>query len=244
MGTLQKLLSRPAVTRAGQTVVRSLADRTNYHLVRGMADAQQRPDVERSMRAAPWSITTDYVRHGTLQLLCSELRERGVDGALGELGVFRGDFAFLMSSCLPGRDVHLFDTFEGFAERDVAVDAAAGVVDEFIDFSATEPERVRARFPDPSRVHVHQGYFPASADGVEAAFALASIDADLYAPVLSGLEWFHPRLVPGGYILVHDFNNAAFGGAKQAVREFQQREGVTVVPLPDWGGTAVLSRPA
>ena len=74
-------------------------------------------------------------------------------------------------------------------------------------------------------------------------FAIVSIDADLYKPVLDGLVWFYERLAPGGSILVHDFNNAAFGGAKKATREFQLRSGAAVVPIPDWGGTAVVSRP-
>jgi O-methyltransferase len=239
----RRLLQANAVTRGGQAAVRSLAGRANYHVVRGMADAGQRPDVSRFIDAAPWSITTDYVRQATLALLCEEIAERGVEGALGELGVFRGDFAVLMSGYLPDREIHLFDTFEGFAEQDVAVDARAGVVAEFTDFSATDPATVRGRFADPERVHLHQGYFPDSAAGAaDDTFALASIDADLYAPVLSGLEWFYPRLAPGGYILVHDFNNAAFGGAKQAVREFQERERLPLTPLPDWGGTAIFSR--
>jgi O-methyltransferase len=239
------LLRAPAVTRGGQAAVRVLAERTNYHVIRGMADAQRRPDVGRFIEAAPWSITTDYVRQGTLELLCRELTEREVPGALAELGVFRGDFSSLMSSYLPDRDVHLFDTFEGFDPRDVEIDARAGVVDEFTDFSGTDPESVRARFPRPERVHIHAGRFPDSTTGVEeVAFALVSLDADLYAPILSGLEWFYPRLSPGGYILVHDYNNAAFGGAKQAVREFQGRTGLPLTPLPDWGGTAVFARPA
>ena len=240
----RRLLQADAVIRGGQAAVRSLAGRANYHVVRGMADAGQRPDVGRFIEAAPWSITTDYVRHATLELLCREIAEREVAGALGELGVFRGDFSYLMSSYLPERPVHLFDTFEGFDAKDVAVDARAGVVEDFVDFTATDPGTVRARFAHPERVHVHQGYFPDSAAGIEdVTFALASIDADLYQPVLSGLEWFYPRLEPGGYVLVHDFNNAGFGGAKQAVREFQDRTGVPLTPLPDWGGTAILSRP-
>ena len=71
-----------------------------------------------------------------------------------------------------------------------------------------------------------------------------SIDADLYAPVLAGLRWFYDRLSPGGYVLVHDYNNAAFAGARAAVREFQEASGAGVIPLPDWGGTAVIVRPA
>ncbi len=221
---LLRLSQHPLLNRGARSVVRSLAARANYHVVRGMADAEQRPDVDRFLDAMPWSITSDYVRQGTAQLLCADIVERKVPGAIGELGVFRGDFAYLLSGYLPDRPIHLFDTFEGFDSRDVAADARENLVDDFIDFSGTDPQ---------------------SAAGAEdVTFALVSIDADLYAPVLDGLSWFYERLSPGGYILVHDFNNRAFGGAKKATREFQERSGATVVPIPDWGGTAVVARPA
>jgi O-methyltransferase len=233
------------ILRTGKAVVRGLAGRANYHVVRGMADAGSRPDVELIQRATPWSMTNDYVRNGTLALLCRELATGAVAGDIAELGVFRGDFAYLMSEHLPDRDVHLFDTFSGFDDADVAVDAAANLVDDFIDFSPTSPEAVRARFADPGRVHLHVGYFPATTAAIDpgARFALVSIDADLYAPVLAGLRWFHERLTPGGYILVHDYNNDAFAGAKKAVAEFCAASGAAIVPIPDWGGTAVLAAP-
>lgn len=236
------IAQKPAVKRRAQQAVQALADKTNYHVVRGMADGTQRHAVDSTFEASPWMITTDYVRHGTLHLVCQEVRERGVEGALGEVGVFRGDFAILMERHLPGRPVHLFDTFEGFDERDVAQDE--DLVEHFHDFSPTDPESVRARLPASADVHLHVGYFPESAAGFpdDVRFAVASIDADLYAPVLSSLDWFYDRLSPGGYILVHDFNNEAFGGAKKAVREFQDRTGASIVPIPDWGGTAVVTR--
>jgi O-methyltransferase len=236
------LVQQPVVKRTAQGAVKALADKANYHVVRGMADPAQRPQVDRFYESAPWMITSDYVRQGTLELVCQEVRDREVPGALGELGVFRGDFAWLFSQLLPGRRIDLFDTFSGFEDSDVEQDQ--GLVDHFLDFSATDPESVRARFDDPSLIHTHVGWFPESASAAEdVTFALVSIDADLYAPVLSGLDWFWPRLSPGGYILVHDFNNGAFGGAKKAVREFQDRTGVSVVPVPDWGGTAILTQP-
>ncbi|MEO8686613.1 MAG: TylF/MycF/NovP-related O-methyltransferase [Solirubrobacteraceae bacterium] len=240
---LLRLTQHPALSRGARSIVRRLAARANYHVIRGMADPGLRPDVDRFLEAMPWSITSDYVRQGTAQLLCREIAEHEVAGAIGELGVFRGDFASLLSGYLLDRPVHLFDTFEGFDERDVAVDARENLVDDFIDFSATDPRSVRARFADPGRVSLHPGWFPQSAAGAEdVTFALVSIDADLYAPVLEGLNWFYERLSPGGYILVHDFNNGAFGGAKKATREFQARTGAPLVPIPDWGGTAIVAR--
>ena len=69
-----------------------------------------------------------------------------------------------------------------------------------------------------------------------------SIDTDLFAPVLAGLEFFYPRLSPGGFIFVHDYNNALFPGAKAAVQEFSARNGASFVPLTDIYGTAVFSK--
>jgi O-methyltransferase len=237
------LTRRPRVQRAARPVVLAMSSRLNYNVVRGMADPEIRPDNARFARAAPWTITQDYVRHATLELLCREIDEHTVPGAIAELGVFRGDFAALMSTQLPGRRVHLFDTFQGFDDADFEADRANGLVDHYHDFAATHPAAVAARFARPNLVTLHVGRFPETADSLDEQFALVSIDADLYNPVLSGLRWFYPRLSPGGAILVHDFNNAAFAGAKRAVREFQSETGVPIVPLPDWGGTAVLVRP-
>lgn len=238
---VERAIAQPRVHRTGAAVMLGIARRLNYHVLRGMADPTVRPDVTRFAEASPWKITQDYVRDGALELVCRELDELGVTGALAELGVFRGDFAWLMSAYLPGRRIHLFDTFEGFDQTEVQQDAQ--LVDTFIDFTGTDPVSVRARFADPHLVSLHVGRFPETTDGVEDRFALVSIDADLYAPVLSGLEWFYPRLSPGGTIFVHDFNNGAFGGAKRAVREFQASSNAMVVPLPDWGGTAIVVKP-
>jgi O-methyltransferase len=236
------LTQRAVVRRGAQSVLHAMAG-GNYHLVRGMADRAVQPDTRRFTEAAPWTITTDFVRNGALELICREIRDLEVPGDLAELGVFRGDFAWLMSTFLSGRRVHLFDTFEGFEEGDIRIDE--GRVDTFVDFSATDPERVQMRFADPALVDLHVGHFPGTAADVadDVRFALVSIDADLYAPVLAGLRWFYERLSSGGYVMVHDYNNAAFAGARVAVREFQQASGATVIPLPDWGGTAVIARP-
>ena len=72
----------------------------------------------------------------------------------------------------------------------------------------------------PENVIIKKGYFPESVQGIEDKFCFVSIDADLYTPILNGLEYFYPRLEKGGYIFIHDFGGYSFEGAKQAVLEF------------------------
>jgi O-methyltransferase len=241
MSIVERLTRQPRLHSLGRALVVRAVEQFNYQPVRGMVDAEVRPDYARFSRAAPWTITQDYVRDGTLALMCREIEELAVPGALAELGVFRGDFAWLMSTYLPERRIHLFDTFQGFDEAEFRRDEQ--LVERFVDFSATDPVVVRARFARPELVSLHVGRFPETADGLEERFSLVSIDADLYEPVLSGLRWFFARLSPGGAIMVHDFNNREFGGAKRAVREFQTESRMMVVALPDWGGSAVIVKP-
>src|SRR5207244_2449439 len=87
-----------------------------------------------------------------------------------------------------------------------------------------------------------KGFFPASAKDVNQEFVFVSIDADLYQPIYSGLQFFYPKLVKGGYIFVHDFNNDDYKGARKAVLQFCKENDISYLPLPDTGGTAVISK--
>lgn len=214
----------------------------NLYVVRGL-NPTDRVDAERFLTARYWSVATDYVRNATLELLARELQ--AVPGSLAEVGVYQGDFAMLMHSNLPDRRIHLFDTFHGFDRRDAQHDASRDFVTTFHDFSDTTIEFVRERFPAQAEVVFHPGWFPKTTSDVppDERFALVSLDADLYQPMIEGLRWFWPRMSPGGYILAHDYSNASFAGSKQAVREFVKEVGATYTPIADWGGTAVVGKP-
>ncbi|MDR3334041.1 MAG: TylF/MycF family methyltransferase [Treponema sp.] len=59
----------------------------------------------------------DHVRHSSLRLITEEIRERNIEGAVAELGVFKGDFAKRLNIAFPDRKLYLFDTFDGFDEQ-------------------------------------------------------------------------------------------------------------------------------
>lgn len=193
---------------------------------------------------APELRRTFDLRLATLRMIAVEVRERGVAGAVAELGVYQGALAAEMNRLFPDRSLYLFDTFTGFDGRDVAVEgerrfsrAEAG------NFADTSVEAVRARLPHPERAVFRAGYFPETVQGLEETFAVVSLDADLYKPLLDGLRYFHPRMARGGYIVVHDYNNARFPGARHAVRQFCEENQVFVVPLPDLHGTGIIVKP-
>lgn len=195
----------------------------------------------RLLTPQPW----DPVRRDMLVLLLRSVIERAVPGDMAELGVFRGDSARLLHHYAPDRVLHLFDTFSGFSREDVERDACrTGVRDVAGHFEDTSVARVLRRIaPVGDRLRIHAGHFPdsipAGLDG--ATFAFVHLDVDLYQPILEGLSWFYPRLSPGGFLVVHDYN--AWLGPRQAVDEFSRRVGCLAIPLPDKNGSALLVKP-
>jgi O-methyltransferase len=193
-----------------------------------------------------WSQSSDYVRHGTLQLLLHELDQANVPGALAELGVFQGQFAAAMNRLAPTRNLYLFDTFSGFDQRDVESEQSRWVCSRVdIPHDGTSVDFVMSQMSTPRMVEPVVGWFPESAAGIseDLRFALVSLDADLYEPMAAGLEWFFDRLSPGGFLMVHDYNNSQFPGVRRAVEEFSSARALWSAPIPDSGGTAIIGRP-
>lgn len=186
------------------------------------------------------------LRGATFRRFAERVDERNVAGALAELGTYRGDFAWQMNERFPSRTLYLFDTFTGFDARDVSVEQRVSATSaRSRDFSGTSAEDVLARMPYDRSVVIRKGYFPETTEGLgDERFALVSIDVDLYAPTLAGLEFFWPRMSPGGAILLHDYNSLQFDGVRKAVHAFEAEHGpLPLLPLSDLHGTAVILRP-
>ncbi len=193
---------------------------------------------------APELRQTFDLRLAALKMIAREVRERNIGGALAELGVYRGAFAAEMNRLFPDRSLYLFDTFSGFDLRDVAVEGERKFSRaETGNFADTSVDAVRERLPFPDMAVFKAGYFPETAAGIDDTFAVVSLDADLYKPLYDGLRFFYPLMARGGYIIIHDYNNSRFAGAKQAVREFCEENQVFVFPLPDLHGTGIIIRP-
>ena len=114
------------------------------------------------------------------------------------------------------------------------------VKDHFNDSSV---DLVLNNMPYPDKCIIKKGLFPDSAieiDGVQ--FCLVSLDADLYQSIYDGLTFFYPRLVKGGYIMIHDYNNDTYRGCKQAVREYCETYNIVILPIPDGWGTAIITK--
>ncbi|HTY73692.1 MAG TPA: TylF/MycF/NovP-related O-methyltransferase [Actinomycetes bacterium] len=139
-------------------------------------------------------------------------------GDFAEVGVYQGGTARLLADVAQpaGRALHLFDTFAGMP----LVDAARDLHREG-DFADTSLAAVEALLSDRPCAQVHPGVFPGTAAGLEdRRFALVHVDVDIYPSVRDACEFFHPRLVPGGFLVVDDYGWTSCPGARAAVDEY------------------------
>lgn len=189
---------------------------------------------------------TDYVRWRSLQLMAELIEARKLEGAVAEAGVWKGWFSLLINTVFPRRTLHLFDTFEGFDRKQIDDEVKAGAIDSYFQekmtFADTSVDAVVSRLPHKENCVVHKGLFEETAPLVdEKSFVFVSLDMDLKAPMRAALEWFWPRMVPGGAVYLHDFNHRMIRGVREVISEFEAAHGFTPkFPLPDEGGTIVL----
>lgn len=181
-------------------------------------------------------------RAATLELMSREIYRYNVEGNAAELGVYRGDFARLINHYFHDRKLYLFDTFDGFDKRDAKVDRKNNFSGASFDFSGTSEELVLSKMEHPENCIIRKGWFPETAEGIDDKFCFVSLDADLYEPLTSGLEFFYPRLNHGGVIMIHDFNNGDYPGAREAVKNFCDKNNIGYVCLSDNCGSAVITR--
>lgn len=181
-----------------------------------------------------------------LRRLCRRLNSLGIEGNVAELGCLGGDISWQLNVLMPGRRLYLFDTFSGFDPRDTAREAQLKCSDaQPGQFTGGRPEQVLERMPFPEDVVLKAGWFPETAfDMEEETFALVYMDACLYNPTLSGLEFFFPRMSRGGVIVLCGLENPAYGGVMRAVEDLEGKYGaLLMLPLGDLSGSVMIVHP-
>ncbi len=168
------------------------------------------------------------------------LNKEGIKGDVAELGVYRGETAAVLHALSPERDLHLFDTFSGFRKEDLAGESGEAATYTTANFADTSLEFVQNKLGAGNSIHYHVGDFiETSAALPDVEYALVSLDADLSRPTAEGLAYFYPRLVPGGVLIVHDYN-PKWPGLLQAVDAFVETIPEHAVLMPDLNGSVVI----
>jgi O-methyltransferase len=183
----------------------------------------------------------DKIRLYNFWLQIQRINKEGLKGDFAELGVYKGESARLLHLMDTDRNFHLFDTFEGFTRTDLKPETGEAATYSISSFADTSRDKVLKYIGgDRNKLIIHSGYFPQLTQELENVnYALVNIDADLYNPTIAGLEYFYPRLVPGGVIFIHDYNYK-WEGLMKAVDEFAANIPEQFVLLPDLDSTVMI----
>lgn len=184
----------------------------------------------------------DLARYYFLRLVADQILKEGLRGDVAELGVYRGNTAFLLARIARqlASTAYLLDTYEGFPQQDLmGIDSGKSV-----SYRNTSLSAVRSLVGN-ENVRFIQGRFPDSVTQMpdNLLFSLVHLDCDLYAPFHAALRYFYPRLIPGGFLVMHDYSSlSCWNGPEKAVDEFFADKPEKVIPIPDKSGTAAVRK--
>ena len=188
----------------------------------------------------------DLTRFFFINLCIDSLLEENLIGNVVELGVFKGNSAFLLSKFAKriSTKCYLFDTFEGFDARDLTGRDAQFAQFEKPLFSDTSLEAVKEVVQGGPNTLFVKGYFPESLKKIDSVgeLILVHVDCDLEKPIAAALDYFYPKIKKGGFLIMHDYSSLNWPGAKHAINEFFKDKPEFVVPIPDKSGTCVIRK--
>ena len=168
-----------------------------------------------------------------------------LQGDLAECGCYVGTSAFFIAQASTHGKLYLFDSFQGLSapeatDRNVA-ESVMPWTEGGGDLTASETT-LRNNLARYDSVEVLPGWIPERfAEVADRQFRLVHIDVDLYQPTRDSLNFFYPRLVKGGVIVMDDYGFKTCPGATQAADELAASEGIEILHLATGQGV-ILKR--
>ena len=152
---------------------------------------------------------------------------RDMEGDIAEVGVYAGSSTKLICEAKGTKRFHICDTFAGLPEPT----AEDGGVEKQGSF-ACSLDSIKQYLAGYDNLEYHVGFCPDSVRGKldDTRFCFVHLDVDLYSSTKECLEYFFPRLVPGGVLVSHDYS--ILEGVRKAFTEFTAGRPEQVIELP------------
>lgn len=211
-----------------------------------LSDARFVAAYQRGLKASD----KDYKNHWRVQvaLWAGETASR-LPGDFVECGVNKGFVSSAMMFDLGwnslGKTFWLLDTFEGIDERFISdEERAAGIMERNVgDFYVKGVDSVRANFTEWNGVEIVVGAVPETLAAVTSEqIAYLHLDMNCAPPEVAALEYFWPKMVPGGLVLMDDYTYFGYEPQHIALRDCAKVLGTSILGLPT--GQGLMIKPA
>jgi len=172
-----------------------------------------------------------------------------LEGEIVECGCWKGLSSYLMcnylrqmDSSFDGASYHIIDSFEGLSEPTPKDFIKRSLIDEKGDRKgsyfkkggaySSQLEVVTEVLNEFPGIKFNQGWIPECLNGMpDMRVRFLHIDVDLYEPTIGALNYFHPKMVPGGIIVCDDYGSLYWPGAQMAVEEFSEKNNLNFISL-------------
>jgi hypothetical protein len=183
-------------------------------------------------------------RMNNLQYCIEQVLEQNIPGDLIETGVWRGGAAIFMRGVLKAyqvsdRLVWAADSFAGLPAPDPQTFPADAGWAASAGQLAIPLETVRNNFERynllDGQVRFLKGWFKDTLPGAPIErLAVLRMDGDLYESTWQTLEALYPKLSPGGFVIVDDYN---WPTCRQALEDYRSRQGIVepIQEIDGWG---------
>lgn len=211
---------------ASSRIVRSLSIGLLARLELAFLAGHKEPDVLARIRGARRGRESLLSGNEAFTLYSLARAQAALGGEMAEVGVYQGCSARIISEASDGAPLHLFDTFSGLPAPDAHEHARMRE-----GHYAASLASVQAYLADRADLSFYQGIFPQTAAPVaDHRFCFVHLDVDLKSSTLGCLEFFYPRMLPGGVILTHDYSY--LDGVRDAFTEFLSGRPERAIELP------------
>jgi O-methyltransferase len=159
-----------------------------------------------------------------------------IPGDTAECGVWTGAGSWFICRHFAGtgRHHHIFDSFEGLTDPG----PADGTYWRRGDYKTRE-DTVRETLSG-FDFTLYPGWIPERfPDVADRTFSVVHIDVDLYEATRDSIEFFYPRINPGGLLLFDDYGFQDCPGATKAIDEFMADKPERVVHVPTGQGFVI-----
>ncbi len=184
-------------------------------------------DVSRLIRQVRSEVDCQILSNEGYMVYSVARAQATMNGAMAEVGTYQGASAKLICEAKGKAEFHVFDTFCGLVDT-----SENDPLFRPNDYSASEAA-VRQYLSVYPNVHIHRGFFPAETGDVvrNRVFSFVNLDVDTYASTRDSLEFFYPRLLPGGILMSHDYAQAE--GVRKAFDEVLRSKPESIIELPE-----------
>jgi hypothetical protein len=163
-----------------------------------------------------WSVECGVFSGSALLATARTIQDFGIDFMLVGLDTFAG------LPALAGRDLELAPEDAPYRSKVLFTETSIGAVQAKVNDAGLRDS-----------VWLLEGLFSATLPLLPAdhTYHFVNIDCDLYEPHIECLEYFYPRMEPGGVIFFDDYDSVAFPMARRAIDDFMQGKKETLAFL-------------